>query len=353
MTDGYFHAVARETPTRVWVNNPTAGEIEPAIKAGAINMTSNPSYASSLLKNERGYIQSIIDEVVQQTADDDEAAYRVNEQIVARAARMFLPLYERSEGKQGWVTIQGDPRRDDDADVIVGEAMRYRRQGENIMTKIPVTKSGMKAMERLIPENVAVCATEVFSIAQAVRICELYDRATGACGKKSPMYVTHITGIFDEYLTDVVKQNHEQVRPDILEQAGCIVGRKQYRLLKERGYPVTMLGGGARGNRHFTEFVGGDMHITINWSTARSLLEENNPVLSRINAVPPEGAVDGLLKLPDFRKAYEEDGLKVEEFAEYGPVQLFRSMFLKGYNHLLSEIRVRRTGERKDGQRKK
>ena len=47
-------------------------------------------------------------------------------------------------------------------------------------------------------------------------------------------------------------------------------------------------------------------------------------------------------KFVDFRKAYDEGGLPVDEFADYGPVQLFRNAFLKGYYQLLAEIAARR-----------
>jgi transaldolase len=104
-----------------------------------------------------------------------------------------------------------------------------------------------------------------------------------------------------------------------------------------------MLGGGARGTQHFTEFVGGDVHITINWNTAQSLIETDGPVISRIDAQPPKDILDELsAKLPDFRKAFYEDALPVEEFKDFGPVEFFRSIFINGYTILLKEIAIRR-----------
>jgi hypothetical protein len=44
-------------------------------------------------------------------------------------------------------------------------------------------------------------------------------------------------------------------------------------------------------------------------------------------------------KLPDFKQGYLEDGLEVEEFEEFGPVHLFRSMFTKSWNRVLDMIR--------------
>ena len=342
-SQGYFHRLARQTATRFWINNPTGPQIEQAIAAGAINMTANPSYASKLLQNEPDYAYKVIDEVIKETEDDDCAANLVSEKVVERAAEKFLPLYNESGGDQGYVTIQGDPRVDDRADAIIAEALRHRQLSENIMIKIPVTSAGTQAMEKLIAEYVPICATEVFSIAQAVHVCEVYKEAALESGKNPKFFVTHISGIFDDSLKNDVQRDGIEIAPEILDQAGCAVARKEYRILKERGCPGTLLGGGARGNHHFTEMVGGDAHITINWSTAESLIENDEPVVSRIKAQTDQGVIDELAeKLSDFRKAFYENKLTVQQFKDYGPVMLFRSMFLKGYDHLLSEIAARR-----------
>lgn len=343
MNLGYFHRVAKETPTRFWINNPTGQQIKQAIEAGAINMTSNPSYASKLLQNEPDYINGVIDDVVKETEGDNEAADLVNQRIVLRALEQFLPLYKGSGDEQGYVTIQGDPRVDDNADTIIEEALRHRHLGENLMAKIPVTLAGTQAMEVLIAKGVPICATEIFSISQAVYVCELYERVARESRKNPKLFVTHITGIFDEYLENYVQRHGIGIAPEILAEAGCTVARKEYRILKKRGYETTLLGGGARGTQHFTEMVGGDVHITINWDTAKSLIEDDGPVICRIDAETPEDVINELSKkLPDFRRAFYEDGLSLEEFKDFGPVMFFRNMFLKGYNHLLSEIAARR-----------
>jgi len=211
------------------------------------------------------------------------------------------------------------------------------------MAKIPVIQGGLEALEACVQENIPICATEVFSIAQALHMCELYERAVERTGNRPPFFVTHITGIFDEYLGKMVQREGIDIAPEVLAQAGCAVARKEYRLLKERGYQTTMLGGGARGTHHFTEMVGGDVHITINWSTAQEIIEADTPLVPRMDVETPQAVIDELYaRLPDFRRAFDEDGLAVEEYAEYGPVQFFRNAFLQGWYLLLAEIPARR-----------
>ncbi|HYL79215.1 MAG TPA: hypothetical protein VEU07_00295, partial [Candidatus Acidoferrum sp.] len=84
MGTGYFHRVNAETPTRFWINNPTAKDVEQSLQAGAINCTTNPSYCSKLLQSEPQYIRGVIDGVVTEEKDNDIAAERVYHQASAR-----------------------------------------------------------------------------------------------------------------------------------------------------------------------------------------------------------------------------------------------------------------------------
>jgi len=221
--------------------------------------------------------------------------------------------------------------------------LRFRKLAKNFIAKIPCTDAGLQAIEILIAEDMPTIATEVFAIAQVAETCELYRRVSEKSGKRPPFYVTHISGIFDEFLDGVVKREGIEISPEALSQAGCALARKQYRVMQERHYPGIMLGGGARGTHHFTEMVGGGVHVTINWSTAEELLAADPPVVSRIGVETPRRVTDELCdKLPDFRKAFLDDGLAREEFNVYGPLQYFRGMFVKGWDVLLQNIRERR-----------
>ncbi len=346
MPQDYFRRVA-ETGTRFWINNPTLEEVDKALAAGAVNCTTNPAFCSRLLDVEPASVHELIDQVVAEVEDDGVAAERVYGLAAQRVMERFLPLYESSGHEQGFVTVQGDPRRDDDADHIVHEALRFAVLGPNFMTKIPVTEAGSAAIAELVDRGIPICATEVFGLDQAIYICEAYERAAKASGKRPPFFVTHITGIFDEYLQGYVQRDGVEIAAEVLRQAGWAVAGAEYRLHKERGYAGSLLGGGARGLHHFTDMVGGDMHVTINWSTARDLLEADPPATQRIQSSPPPEVVAELsAKLPDFRRAYWVGGLAPSEFKDFGPLQHFRNSFLRGWSRLVQEVASRRASAR-------
>jgi len=115
-------------------------------------------------------------------------------------------------------------------------------------------------------------------------------------------------------------------------------------MVKEAGYRMSFIGGGARGLHHFTELVGGDVNLTINWKgTAEDLVKLNPFVVSRIFNPVPHKVIDELMaKLPDFKRGYLVGGIHVEEYEEFAPVMLFRSSFVKSWQRVLDITKEKR-----------
>jgi transaldolase len=340
----YLQKAINSTPTKFWVNNPTMDEASKALQMGALGVTTNPTFCAKIMKSgEYNDVASIIDSVVPEVKDDRVAADFVFQKCTKRILEIYEPLFEKSGKKYGYVTIQDDPLREHDAKLIIDAALRHSKLGKNFMAKIPVTKAGIEAIEFLVAKNIPICATEIFSVAQAVEVCELYERITNKTGNRPAFFTTHITGIYDQYISELLKNKKLDADLAIVSKAGCIVGRKIYHLLKQRGYHTTLLGGGVREPLHFTGFVGGDMHITMNYNTIVELGELKEQVVSQIDGVTSPSDVS-LLRgaIPDFKRAYDDDGLSTEEYSGYGPVVLFRSMFVEGYNKLVDEVKKRR-----------
>lgn len=337
----YLAKMTAETSTRYWVNNPTLEEARKALENSVHSCTTNPAHCSKILQTDPAYMKKVVRGVLESGVSLELAPEEVYHRACGDLMAIFRPHFDKTGGREGFVTIQEDPSREEDAGYIIAASMRAKAMGPNYMAKIPVTEPGLRVIDEMVKHNIPICATEIFSISQAFAVYELYRKAAEKYGNTPPMYVTHITGIMDDYFADLVKKEKIGVSPEALALAGTAVALKQYRLFKERGVPCTMLGGGVRNNGHFTDFVGGDMHITINWSTAVQLIDQNLPVEKTIDRVIPEAVIGELLeKLPNFRRAWEEDGLPVSEFANYGPVMLFRTQFMNGWSRLYDEVRL-------------
>jgi len=109
--------------------------------------------------------------------------------------------------------------------------------------------------------------------------------------------------------------------------------KKVYNIMHDRGYELGFIGGGVRGLQHFTEMVGGDVCITMNWKGhADKLIELGQSVVSRLFNPVQDKVLDTLLeKVPGFRQAYMENGLSIDEYEDYGPVVFFRNSFVSAW----------------------
>ena len=341
---GYFYRVGEQTPTKFWINNVTVQQAKLALENGAVGCTQNPSYTWKILTGEdKDSAVKIMDELIREEVDDGEVLVKLQRALVERVAEKFMPLYEASHGTKGYVSIQGNPFDESEESIV-----RYARYNcanyPNIMAKVPATEDGLKAIRTLLSEGTPINATEVMSLRQAVDVCEIYGEVTADLAKKPVTYYSHIAGIFDEHLKATAEQENIDVSPDSLWQAGIAVAKKIYQITKTHWPEVGMISGGARGLQHFTEMVGADAAVTINWNgTADKLIEQDPPVVQRFLQPVPHEVLDELTeKMPDFRKAYYLHAIEPSEYEDFGPVVRFRSSFESAWKNALDFIAAER-----------
>lgn len=342
MSGGYFKRVNELTGTKFWINNVTPEEAQMAIDAGAAGCTQNPSYTFKMLNHEvyKNYAENLLLETLKESADDNEVECILQRKLIKRVSDVFMPLWEESRGEHGYVSIQGDPIHEEDPMVIIEEGRKNRAMNPNVMIKIPATRAGLTAMETLIAENTPINATEVMGLSQALAICRLYRKLSLQSGVRPKIFYSLITGIFDEYLQKHVQSENLEISKDILDYAGLIIAKKVYAVTKAHYPEVGFIGGGVRGLHHFTEMVGADVCITMNWEgQATELLRHDFPVIPRFfNPVPDKYLDELLTRVNEFRRAWYENGLSVDEYEEYGPVEYFRHMFIDSWKNALVRI---------------
>jgi transaldolase len=344
MPQTYFKQLNAETPTRVWVNNPTIAEIDLALAQGARGSTTNPAYGGNLLRRAPDEILPIIEECVRLADDDLLVADLVQQRLVARITERFRPLFDESGGQAGFVSIQGAPERDTDAHHILAEARDGHAIAPNATPKLPATAAGLAAFETLVAEGCPTIVTEVFSLDQVVEACERYLRVTERTGVRPPFFMSPITGILGDHLKAVAKRDGLAADVADMELAGVALSRECYRLVQERGYPVTLLCGGSRIAFDLTGLVGAGLHATINWSTFAEVLEADEPFAPGFE-VPIDPDVLARLEatFDDVRRAMRLGSLTVYEYEEFGPVLHFRNSFIGGWNAVLAAIAAVRT----------
>lgn len=339
----YFHRVQKETGTRFWINNPTPDEAEAARAHGAVGATTNPTYLARMIKETRT-VPARIEELVRAEGEDDEAiCARLLREMVGKLLAIFRPLYDRTEGLLGYVAVQGDPRRNDDASFVAKEARELGKLGPNVIIKVPSTPEGAKALAELAGSGVPTIATLGFSVDQAVFMADAYRRAIEPRGAHPPCYITFIAGVLDEFLARESSEQGGAVRAEALLEAGCMGTRNAYRIFRERGYQAVLMGGGARGPHHFTELVGGELAITIGYPLAEQLVRSDAPVACKIDREIPAALFAELEgRLPTFVRSSRLGALRPQQFKSFGPVASFQKTFLDGVAKALATVRQRR-----------
>ena len=343
MSKSFFQKVKARTPTRLWVNNPTVDEIGKALAQGAVGCTTNPAYGGGLLRRAPDEVRPLIRDCLLASDDDRTGADLVQQRLVGRVVERFRPLYEASGGTEGFVSIQGAPDADTDGEHILGEAHVGHAIGPNATPKIPATLPGFSAFERVVAEGYPTIITEVFSLAQLVFACETYLAVTEKTGMRPPFFMSPITGIFGDHLKKVARRDGIECEPAVIDRAGVALARACNTIVEERGYPVTLLFGGARVMDDFTGLVGAKTAATINYSTVDEILAADPPVEDTIHQ-PTDPAIVAELtdKFDDFQRAMLLDGLTPEEYEGFGPVQHFRDNFIAGWNGVLAAIAAER-----------
>ena len=337
----YFAKLIAETPSRVWINNPTSSEIDLALANGAVGCTTNPAFGGNLVRRAPDEILPVIDAALAELPDaaDQTVADAVQERLVARIAERFRPLHAASGGRWGYVSIQGAPETDTDGEVIWEEARVAHALGPNVAPKIPATAPGLVAFERVVAEGWPVIVTEVFSLDQLHTTCELYLRVTDRTGRRPRFFVSPITGIFGDHLKKIAARDRLDVPSEVMDQAGIGLARRCAALVAERGWPVTLLFGGARIAEDLTGLVGEPHCATVNWSTFAEILAANPQVERTIDRPLNPGVERTLLTdFPDVATAWNLGRLSIDEYEGFGPVQHFRDNFLAGRRAVLNLV---------------
>ncbi|MTB72959.1 transaldolase [Arsenicicoccus cauae] len=132
---------------------------------GVVGVTTNPSiFASALAKGEKYTPQ--VTELKAEGADVERAVFALTTTDVRDACDIMRPVYDRTDGVDGRVSIEVDPRlaHDTERTVQVAKELSAAVDRPNVMIKIPATVEGLPAISRVLAEGISVNVTLIFSL---------------------------------------------------------------------------------------------------------------------------------------------------------------------------------------------
>lgn len=140
-------------------------------------LTSNPSIFAKAVKDGTEYDESISD-LVEQGKSGEDLFFEIALADIRRAADMFLPIHGKTDGEDGWVSLEVSPLLAHDTDATIAEAKGLHAQVDrpNVFIKIPGTPAGLPAVEESIFAGIPINVTLLFSREQYLAAAGAYMR---------------------------------------------------------------------------------------------------------------------------------------------------------------------------------
>jgi transaldolase len=263
---------------------------------------------------------------------------------VGDASRVLLRLYQDSKGERGLLSVQVDPTQYQNADAMITQAIQVHAYAPNLSIKIPVTAAGLVAIEELASRGINTTCTVSFTVPQALHIEQAYQRGLKRLrpGAKEPFcFAVLMAGRLDDHLKDVAKEKGLAIGAAAIEQAGVAVVKKSYQLFEKRHCRSILLVGGMRGLYHITDFIGGRLVLTISPAYQEDICKQDPPLREVMDRpVPREILAELERTIPDFARAYAEDGMAPAEFEQFGSNVKTQGQFIKAYLGLLDHVKA-------------
>jgi transaldolase len=331
-----LHETVTTTPTDYWNDSCSLEELAYAIEHGATGATSNPTIVGEVLQKEMELWRERIGELVAEhpRATEDEIAWLLIEEMAVKASELLL-------GK-GRLSIQTSPKLYRDADRLVEQGLRFASLAPNMQVKVSATRAGIAAIEELTAHGVSVNATVCFTVPQALAVGAAVERGLerrGSADDMSPV-CTIMVGRLDDWLEIAAAKAGVLLTPGVVNWAGVACVKRAYAIYRERGYRARLLAAAYRNHLHWSELIGGDIVLTIPYKWQRLFNASDIEVRERFDEPVPEAALAELAaKVPDFARAYEPDGLTVDEFDDFGATRRTLRGFIASYQELVATIR--------------
>ena len=333
-----------------WNDSCAPAELEEAVQNGATGATSNPVIVYSAVKGDPGTWVPVLDRLVAEHAEagEEEIAWRLIEAIGKRAAAVLEPVWRETGGGKGFLSMQVNPKLYRSAARMEEHARTLAAVAPNVAIKVPATPPGIAAGAALVASGINVNATVSFTLPQALYVAEAFERAldraraSGQDMSRLHPYVTLMVGRLDDHLQRVMAKESVSLDPGYLHWAGIAVFKKARRIFRERGYRSTLLAAAYRHHLHWSELVGPGVILSIPYAWWKQFEASDVPVAATLDRPVEPRIVDALArKFPEFRRAYDEDGLAPEEFVRYGATVHTLNQFIGGYHDLLGLVRER------------
>jgi transaldolase len=340
----------------VWYDNISRGvikrgELKAMVDEGLLGVTSNPTIFDKAISGSDDY-DSQIKELVQHNpniaVNDIIQALMVKD--IQMAADVLKPVYDRTHGRDGYVSVEVTPNKARDTKATIEEVHElWGKIGrKNLMVKIPATKEGLPAIEQAISEGMNINVTLIFAVQRYREVADAYlkglerrlqsGKPVDHVASVASVFVSRIDTLVDSMLEKNIAASSDagarKSREGLYGKAAIantkmiyqafkeIFGTKRFAALKEKGASVQRPLWGSTGTKnaaysdllYVETLVGLHTVNTVPPQTYKAILDHGKPALSVESDL--EGAKKALRDLKEIgidmdavTRQLEEDGV--------------------------------------------
>ncbi len=310
-------------------------------------VTTNPKLTRKVLDLLPDMVAPIVDEIIEgnRAKSDYLLAWKAYKEITKKGAALYMPLFEKSGYKKGYVSAQVDPRLVTDIKKMLHQALELKELSENIMVKAPGSHEGIYMTEILTSLGIPTNETLVFHIPQVVAVAEAVKAGLENGRKNKVDYskwrsvITIMIGRFEErpeFEESAISAGIE-LTEELKRWSGIAIAKKAHQILNDpsNGYSSKLLlcsarpGPGEGNVYHIEKVAGGNMVYTLNPEIIDDFMAicDGKDIYSQMEEPVPADIMSRLKEIPYFMQGYEIDGIKREDFVDHTSFIMTREQF--------------------------
>ncbi|WP_298749502.1 transaldolase [uncultured Serinicoccus sp.] len=229
----------------VWLddlNRPmiSSGELQSYVDRGVLGITTNPTIFAAALAEGEAYSDQVRD-LAADGADVDSTVFALTTEDVRNACDVMLPVYERTGGVDGRVSIEVDPgaAKDDERTVQIAQQLWSTVDRPNLFIKIPATVEGLPAITQTLASGISVNVTLIFSLDRYRGVMNAYltgleqareqGRDLSSIHSVASFFVSRVDGEIDSQLEEIGTEEALALRG----RAGLANARLAYQAFEE------------------------------------------------------------------------------------------------------------------------
>ena len=323
-------------------------------------VTTNPPLSLQAIQDDPPYWEKVAKDILAENPglDKEGLFWELYKSVVKRGSEMYLPLFEASGYKEGFLSGQVDPRSVFDKDAMIRQAEEIAAINPNVMIKIPGSSEGYEVIEYLTAKGIPTNNTLTFVLPQLVDCANTVKRGLETARKngvdlsKWRSVITHMEGRFGNLggLKDRAAEAGVELSDGEIRLAELAIFKKAYKYLKDNELPSKMLscslipGPTVDGNNriwHLEEKTGANVVVTCPPSFIDKVLflpgvEKITFEKDRILEDIPRDVMDKLMRVPYFEKGYTADGYSRDEYSTIAPLQKTAEQFSKATEDMVA-----------------